>query len=303
MCGGPSRFLTSYDLSIHHPYWVRVAKIDPTVNIHRCVKHGSFIVEGVPSAEVLIAQYNQRGDEDHRTEYYQGNKDATEKATRSLASIRHLVEGGDRLLDVGGGDGSFAVAAAQAGLESWMLEVSSGGFERLKTAGVHPITEITPDLEGTFDVLTLWDVYEHVWPHAEFFEPIHRALKPGGRLVFEAPIPSKLRELFLLLSHVIPSPKRERLLIEIVSFTHVQVCSPSEIRATLPQHGFEVEHIETASELSYKGAEYVGRHIRPQLLANGLGALFDNKTLRRWILGNNKALVVARRVERPALPA
>ena len=297
MCGGESRYLTSYDTYVLESYWRDVAKVDSRVHLYRCSQYGSFIVEGLPSSDALIAQYNQHGDEDFRAVYYTGNKDASAKAIRLVDSIRGLLADGDRVLDVGGGNGAFAREVARAGYESWMTEGSTGGFELLREAGVHPITEIGPELEGTFDVLTLWDVYEHVWPHKEFFEPLYRALKPGGKLIFETPIPSKLRQIFLVLSYVAPSPYRERLLDEIVSFTHVQLCSPDEIRATLPAHGFEVESIEDASELSYKGAEYVGRHVKPRFLANWIGALFDTPIFRRVVLGNNKAFVVARRVE------
>ena len=196
-------------------------------------------------------------------------------------------------MDIGGGNGAFALAAA-ADHDSWLHELNPARLEQLTRAGVTIIPTIESAPEGTFGAITLWDVYEHVWPHDRFLDPIRRALAPNGRLFLEVPSPTHLVPLQRLLGRLSHSPRRERSFSQICDFSHLQLLTPSELHHELGTHGFEVIHSERLSDLSYAGVVYARRLIPSEWLAKHVGSAFDRRSIRRAVLGDNKTFVVAR---------
>jgi len=292
LCGGPATRMTSYDLTAFQPSW-RANGVDPQVTIARCRQHGSWLTERVPSAETLGSQYTTSS----HTEYYADeNRSPLRRNRRLLRQMRPWVPVGRKIADYGGGDGSFAVLAAEAGYNSTLVELGEVEPDRLNAAGVRLLRTIPDEERGTYDAITLWDVFEHVWPHDEFLAPIHAALRPRGRLILEIPSPSNLTWPFLLMGSILPSPRREVALSNIVSFTHVQLMTPAELRATLPNYGFEPLVIFTASELAYSGVEYAQRLLKFRPLAQAVGAVFDHDLARRYLLGHNKTIVLAEKI-------
>jgi cyclopropane fatty-acyl-phospholipid synthase-like methyltransferase len=168
-------------------------------------------------------------------------------------------------------------------------------LERLASAGVKSVESVGDAGAGRFDAITLWDVFEHVWPHDDFLRPITATLKDAGTLIIEIPSPSRLVPLFLAMSHASRSPRREVLLAQICNFTHLQLLTRRELCAYLPRYGYEVVHSETYSELSYAGVEYAQRVIKWKLAAEFIGDIFDRPMTRRALLGDNKTFVVARK--------
>jgi 2-polyprenyl-3-methyl-5-hydroxy-6-metoxy-1,4-benzoquinol methylase len=93
---------------------------------------------------------------------------------------------GRKLLDVGCYIGVFLEIAAKHGWEAWGIEPSQWAAEQAKKLGLNVIhgTLSAANLpEASFDVVTLWDVIEHLSdPMAEICRA-HRVLKPGGLVV------------------------------------------------------------------------------------------------------------------------
>jgi SAM-dependent methyltransferase len=133
--------------------------------------------------------------------YYTGGSDAVfadyvgqeaarrAHARRKLAVLRHLpprIPRQGRLLDVGCAAGFF-LAEAQAHYEVLGVELSTWSSayarDRLKlpvTTGTLQQAALQADC---FDVVTLWDVIEHVPEPVPLLAEAARVLKPGGRLV------------------------------------------------------------------------------------------------------------------------
>ncbi len=90
---------------------------------------------------------------------------------------------GRRLLDVGCHAGVFVEIAARHGWDAWGVEPSHWAAARARQDGLQVVegTLASADLQdASFDVITLWDVIEHVeHPLAEVRE-VFRLLKPGG---------------------------------------------------------------------------------------------------------------------------
>jgi SAM-dependent methyltransferase len=100
--------------------------------------------------------------------------------------LRHLGPGlGLKLLDVGAYCGYFLDVARAGGYEAEGIELSSWAAERAAALGfpVHTESLAARVASGaTYDVVTMWDVIEHLAdPRAELMSA-QRLLPPGGRL-------------------------------------------------------------------------------------------------------------------------
>jgi len=95
-------------------------------------------------------------------------------------------DGGKTLLDVGCADGQFAAAAALRGWSPSGIELNPPAAEKARARGVEvyqgDIGEI--DLSSSrFDLVTSWDVIEHVPNPRLFLEKLASFVKPGGTVV------------------------------------------------------------------------------------------------------------------------
>ena len=105
---------------------------------------------------------------------------------------------GDRLLDIGCGDGAYSVRLAPSFRHVDAIDIQADRlalFEE-RTAGTALADQITiremsadkldyPD--DTFDVVTAIEVLEHVTELDQALAEICRVLKPGGRFAFTTP--------------------------------------------------------------------------------------------------------------------
>jgi SAM-dependent methyltransferase len=97
------------------------------------------------------------------------------------------------LLDVGCGSGLLLDLAARAGWKIVGVEPSANFFQAAQKllAGRGQLVNATLQQAGlapySFDVVTAWDVIEHVNDPAEFVDLCAQLLKPGGFLFMKAP--------------------------------------------------------------------------------------------------------------------
>lgn len=95
-----------------------------------------------------------------------------------------------RLLDVGCAAGFFLAVAREAGFEGHGIDVAAPMVRYAREElGLENIREGTLESAGYpdahFDIITLWDVVEHLSDPAGLLEECRRVLKPGGLLVLE----------------------------------------------------------------------------------------------------------------------
>lgn len=110
-----------------------------------------------------------------------------ERRWRALA--RHVPRTG-RALDVGCADGTFLALLAARGFDVLGLEPSAGirrdAIRRLGPGRVLGRTLAEAELPtARFDLVTLWDVVEHLPDPRADLDRLRRALAPDGRLVIE----------------------------------------------------------------------------------------------------------------------
>ena len=162
-----------------------------------CVNCGLIYVNPRPPFEELAQQYGDQyfhcpeptfgGYEDYEAD----RKDFQATFQRRLALLRPWLEKHrPRLLDAGCATGLFLEVAAAAGWDVEGMDISSFALARARERGfrVHQGTLPDPALPAeSYDVITLWDVIEHVPDPAAVVRECHRLLKPGGLLAMSTP--------------------------------------------------------------------------------------------------------------------
>jgi 2-polyprenyl-3-methyl-5-hydroxy-6-metoxy-1,4-benzoquinol methylase len=132
-----------------------------------------------PHHEAVVENYGVVEDQ----EYIEEEQGRLETFAESLELVRRYRPSG-RLLDVGCHVGTFLTLAEAAGYEVAGVEPSrwAAGIARGRIGGhVHcGAVEDAPLPEGGYDVITLWDVIEHLPDPALDIRAIHAALRPGG---------------------------------------------------------------------------------------------------------------------------
>ncbi|MFL5823906.1 MAG: class I SAM-dependent methyltransferase [Solirubrobacteraceae bacterium] len=106
---------------------------------------------------------------------------------------------GERVLDLGCGDGAFTAIAADAGARAVGADVAQAAVERarVKQPGLEfrpvPIDGPLPFQDAQFDLVWASEVIEHVGDTARWLSEVRRVLAVGGRLLLTTPSHGRLR--------------------------------------------------------------------------------------------------------------
>jgi len=158
----------------------------------RCAGCGLAYIADPPDAEALAAMYQASNN------YHVALLDPTSApfahmnsiARRHLDFVRRWVAQG-RVLDIGCSTGLFLDQARRAGFDVAGIEFSgsSANFARdhfdltVSDGDIHAVD----DSDGTIDVLTMFDVIEHVRDPARDILAAHRLIRPGGLFILSTP--------------------------------------------------------------------------------------------------------------------
>jgi 2-polyprenyl-3-methyl-5-hydroxy-6-metoxy-1,4-benzoquinol methylase len=127
---------------------------------------------------------------DHVYESEDDNRDLDARAHLALVTSRRKPPG--RLLDVGCATGIFVARAAEAGFDAMGTDASAWAIERARARAPQSRFE-TGTLESmtfegaSFDVITLWDVLEHVHSPFDVLARVRGWLAPSGILCLSMP--------------------------------------------------------------------------------------------------------------------
>jgi SAM-dependent methyltransferase len=116
-----------------------------------------------------------------------------------LAHLRAGVGAGDRVLDLGSGDGGFTEEIARIGATPIGVDVAQAALDRARAGHpdidfrLAPIDGPLPFDDGSFDVVWSSEVIEHVADTARWLSEVRRVLVPRGRLLVTTPSHGRLR--------------------------------------------------------------------------------------------------------------
>lgn len=152
----------------------------------RCKRCGLIYISPQPRRELITGGYASAEDE----QYVSQEKGRLITFRNCLKTIRQLSPGG-RLLDIGAAAGIFVKVAKDAGYEAYGVEPSMwmSDFAK-KHYGVTVFPGVLEDAKfdaNSFDVITMWDVLEHVPDPMSTLREVKRILKPGGFLIVNYP--------------------------------------------------------------------------------------------------------------------
>lgn len=162
---------------------------------------------------------------------------------------------GRRMLEIGSGEGHFAVRAARSGFEVLATDLRQAGASatrrRARTAGVdarvHSVVasaEALPTRSASFDAVVAWDVLEHVPDALSAIKEISRVLVPNGVLALTTPNP-----------HALSVRRRGQESHVFRDETHIGVRTSDEWRRLITANNLNVEH---AGYDSWWDAPYFG---------------------------------------------
>lgn len=166
-----------------------------------------------------------------------------------------------RILDIGCAAGYFLRVAQQHGHDVHGIELSPIAQQAIASLGedrvFHGFLQDAAEARGwadrSFDMITLWDVIEHVPDPQELLRDVQRLLKPGGRLLLETQnVASRMAR---RLGHRWHHYKHDE---------HLYHFDPSTIRRLLQDCGYEVLDV---------GSAYAGKYVSFGFLAERAGRL------------------------------
>lgn len=152
----------------------------------KCKNCQLIYVNPIEKADKINGDYSKMGNTD--VPIIRGSR---LRAGKSQSGLIKKYKSGTTLLDIGCGEGFFLSNVSQAGYTGKGIEIS-------QNAAAYARKEFGLDVEATsfeelrfpenyFDVITLWQVLEHVPYPLMVLKEVHRILKPGGLLATSTP--------------------------------------------------------------------------------------------------------------------
>ena len=136
-----------------------------------------------------------------------------------------------RLLDIGCATGTYMELMRDLGWDTHGVEMDPGAVETARRIGLDvrqgTMTEVSPEIDGTFDHITVGHVIEHTHHPVEALRAACRVLRPGGRLWIGTPNLSSLGSLLFRSNWRALEPPR-----------HLVLFTPDSLAFALAKAGF-----------------------------------------------------------------
>lgn len=134
---------------------------------------------------------------EHDERYAGANKNPPREPNINHRLTIALLSGKEgRVLDVGCGTGNFLSHAAERGWDVYGIDFDANAVRaatdvfklpHIEQASLEEFVQRHPDLLGTFDLVTFFDVFEHIDAHAAFASLVRSLVKPSGHIAMSMP--------------------------------------------------------------------------------------------------------------------
>jgi 2-polyprenyl-3-methyl-5-hydroxy-6-metoxy-1,4-benzoquinol methylase len=161
--------------------------------LYSCNECGHMFVWPIPDSPQGIYSEDYFHGGENGFGYIDYDRDKAPMADTFRVYLKEIAKHGKlsgAMLDVGAATGFFLDIARRDGWETYGVELSQYAAEVARRKGLRVSTGTTDDCDfpaGFFDVVTAWDVIEHMPNPLASLEKIHDLLKPGGLLVINTP--------------------------------------------------------------------------------------------------------------------
>ncbi|MCX8043026.1 MAG: class I SAM-dependent methyltransferase [Desulfobacterota bacterium] len=201
----------------------------------RCKRCGLVYINPRLRDDLLLQEYTDASIQGYKEQFVAQHRGRERAFTRCLQQINKYVPSRGKLLDVGAAAGTFMAVARRDGWEvsgcepnTWFCQWGKEHYGITIDQGTL-FNQKYP--ENFFDVITLWDVIEHVTDPLSLVAACARLLKPNGLFVCTYPdIGSWIARLM------------QRRWVFLMS-VHLYYFTKTTIRSLLQRCGFKVERI------------------------------------------------------------
>ena len=145
-----------------------------------------------------------------------------------------------KLFDLGAGWGHFMLAGKELGYDVYGVEISEQPYLYCVNDLKLPVDHIDffeMDESKKFDIITMWDVLEHIDKADEFLAKCNKLTKPGGYLILQVP---QIDSYFA---------KRHKDNWKMMGLDHVNYFGKETITRILANNGYEVVKIKSSFEI------------------------------------------------------
>jgi 2-polyprenyl-3-methyl-5-hydroxy-6-metoxy-1,4-benzoquinol methylase len=223
---------------------------------------------------------------------------ATTRAADRLVRHAPAPFGSQRLLDVGCSNGGYLALMRELGWDTAGIEPDEGAVAQARSRGLSVrrgvITDLTPEIDGTFDYITLGHVLEHVHDPVAALGAVRSVLAPGGIVWIATPnLRSLNHRVFGRHWRALDPPR------------HLVLFTPGSLTALVRQVGFTDVHqarpIASAAWNIRESLGVLGLHRGARWIARVSGTVVSALSYRRWVLADE--IVFTARAPRASIPA
>lgn len=144
----------------------------------------------------MTKKFNDLGHHIHFTEEYRATYFAEKDLTFSDLMMDLRKYSGKSLLDVGCANGQFLEYTEKFGINALGIDISEEMVGEARKNGLNCEVADLFEVKGAYDLVTFWDVVEHVMDPGAVLEKTRTLLKPGGEVVIQTPCTGMVSELF-----------------------------------------------------------------------------------------------------------
>jgi len=242
-------------------------------NLIQCRNCNLITVDPIPSSETVKSFYcDEYFKKDYRCgvkshSYYEEESAAIEKAKQVLPLLKNLKPQGT-LLEIGCAGGTFLDQASKLGYQVQGVEVSPSMSQKASELYGAKVRqgdfEELEFMDESFDIVCMFDVFEHLREPRQSLEKIHQILKPGGIVVIDVPT-TKNALAFRLSVNLLKIVKKIRT-IPAPPY-HLYEYIPSTLQGFLSQTRFESRQVQKYATPPWKYLNEQGSKIKKMVLS------------------------------------
>jgi SAM-dependent methyltransferase len=139
--------------------------------------HSSFTQNTIPPQQAESLYGTGEG-----SKRWAGMSFEEDKTNTVIEALEKVLKKNNKLLDIGCNTGEFLDYSRQKGVQTFGLEICKESCDILRSKGHHAY-RVSGEINETFDVVTAFDVVEHLYGPKDFFSFTHKLLNPNGLLV------------------------------------------------------------------------------------------------------------------------